>query len=83
MSQLEAIKHQFHSLIDQVDDETVLARHFGAITSEIKGESADFWDDLTPEEQAEILEACDQADDPSKLISHEEAIKRHAPWRIR
>lgn len=82
MSQLEAIRHQFHDLIDQVDDESVLARYLGAISSEVKGETTDLWDDLMPEEQADILEAIRQTDDSSKVISHEEAIKRHAPWRI-
>ena len=82
MSQLEAIKHEFHNLIDRVDDETVLTRYFATISSEISGETTDFWDDITPEEQAEILEAVNQTNDPSKLISHEEATKRHAPWRI-
>lgn len=82
MSQLEAIKHQFHDLIDQIDDEAVLARHLGEISSEINRESTDFWDDLTIEERTDIMEAIDQIDNPAKQITHEESIKRHAPWRI-
>ncbi|WP_020606689.1 hypothetical protein [Spirosoma spitsbergense] len=83
MSHLEVIKDQFHDLIDRVQDEAVLVRYLGAIASEIKGESADLWNDLTPKQQKDVLEAVDQTNDPSRLISHQEAIKRHAPWRIR
>lgn len=82
MSHLEVIKDQFHNLIDRVQDEAVLVRYLGAISSEIKGESLDLWNDLTTQQQKGILEAIDQTEDPSRLISHEEAMKRHAPWRI-
>lgn len=80
MSQLEAIRHQFHDLIDQVDDETVLARYLGAISSEVKGESTDFWDDLTPEEQAEILEGYEESKDPANWISHDEVKRKYEQW---
>jgi hypothetical protein len=83
MSHLEVIKDQFHDLIDRVEDEAVLVRYLGAISSEINGEPADSWDDLTPKQQEGIMEAIEQTKDPAKLITHEEAIKRHAPWRIR
>ena len=78
MSQLEAIKHQFHDLIDQVDDEAILARHLGEISIEVKGESTDFWDDLTPEEQADVLEAYEESKDEKNLIPHEVVKQRYA-----
>lgn len=80
MSQLEAIKQQFHNLIDQVDDENVLTRYLGAISSEVNGESADFWNDLSPEEQADILEAYKESEDESNLISNEVVKQRYAKW---
>ena len=51
MSHLDVIKHQFHDLIDRVEDEAVLVRYLGAISLEVNGESSDFWDDLTLEQQ--------------------------------
>ena len=80
MSQLEAIKHQFHDLIDQMDDEKVLNHYFGIITAEVKGEATDFWDDVTPEEQAEILEAYEESKDPKNWISHEEVKRKYEKW---
>ena len=80
MSQLEAIKHQFHDLIDRIDDETVLTRYLGTISSEIKGETTDLWNDLAPEEQAEILEAYEESKDPANLISHQEVMRKYDKW---
>jgi hypothetical protein len=77
MSQLEAIKHEFHNLID---DETVLTRYFGTISSEVKGEIANSWGDISAEEQAEILEAYEESKDPANLISHEEVMRNYDKW---
>lgn len=80
MSQLEAIKHQLHDKIDQIDDENVLVHYLKVISSEIKGEATDFWDDLAPEEQAEILEAYEESEDESNLIPNEVVRQRYAKW---
>lgn len=80
MSQLEAIKHQFHDLIDRIDDETLLTRYLGTISSEVKGETANSWSGITAEEQSEILEAYVESKDPSNLISHEEVMRNYDKW---
>ncbi len=80
MSQLEAIKHQFHDLIDQVDDETILSRYLGAISSEVNGETTDLWKDVTPEEKAEILEAYEESKDTTNWISHEDVKRKYEKW---
>lgn len=83
MSQLEAIKHQFHDLIDRIDDETLLTRYFGIISSEVRGEITNSWDDITSEEQAEILEAYEESKNPANLISHEEVMRNYDKWLTR
>lgn len=80
MSQLETIKQQFHSLIDQVDDETVLARHLGEISVEVNIESKDFWDELSSKEQADILEAYEESKNEKNLIPNEVVKQRYATW---
>ena len=80
MSQLEAIKHQFHDTIDRIDDENVLVHYLKAITSEIKKETPGRWDNITPEEQAEILEGYEESKDPANLISHEEVMRKYEKW---
>ena len=80
MSHLEVIKDQFHDLIDRVQDEAVLVRYLGAISSEVKGESLDFWNDLTLEQQKDILEAYEESKDEKNLIPHEVVKQRYAKW---
>ncbi len=80
MSQLEEIKHRFHDLIDQVDDEKALSHYFEIVTSEIKGDATDFWDDIIPEEQTEILEAYEDSKDPKNWITHEEVKHKYEKW---
>lgn len=78
MSQLEFIKHELHELIDRVDDEAVLARFLGVISSEIEG-----WQDVTAEERAEIMEAYEESKNPANLISHEAVKRRFDQWLTR
>lgn len=80
MSHLEVIRDQFHDLIDRVQDEAVLVRYLGAISSEIRGESTDFWNDLTPEQQKDILEAIEESKDPANWISHEDVKRKYDKW---
>lgn len=80
MSQLELIKHELHQLIDRVDDEAVLARYLGAISSEVSGEVPDFWNDLSPQEQADILDGYEESNDETKLIPQDVIKQRYAQW---
>lgn len=79
MSQLEAIKYQFHHIIDQVDNETVLTRYLGAIYSEVKG-TTDFWSGVAPEEKTQILEAYEESKNSANWISHEEVKRKYNKW---
>ena len=75
MSQLEFIKNELHELIDRVDDEAVLARFLGAISTEVDG-----WHTISAEEKAEIMEAYEESKDPANLLSHEEVKQQYAKW---
>lgn len=66
MSQLDLIKHQFHDLIDQVNDETVLTHYLGAFYLEVKDTTA--WPTVTPEEKAEILKAHEESKNTANWI---------------
>lgn len=80
MSQLEQIKHELHQLIDRLDDEAVLTRYLGAIASEVDKPVADFWDDLTPAQQADVLDAHAESDDDTNLLPNEAVKQRYTQW---
>lgn len=71
------------SLIEMVNntqsDETLktLLRLFKKTVSE---ETADWWDDLTLEEQLEFETSLAECDDPTKLTSHEQVMKMSEQW---
>ena len=71
MSQLELIKNELHQLIDRVDDEAVLSRLLGTMATEVEKEPADFWDELTPAQQADAMEGYAESEDEANLIPNE------------
>ena len=66
MSQLEAIKHQFHDLIDRIDDENVLTHYLGALYLEVRDTIE--WPTVTSEEKARILKAYEESKDLANWI---------------
>ncbi|MBO0930496.1 hypothetical protein [Fibrella aquatilis] len=53
MSTLE-LRSTLHRLIDQISDDVVLQAHLTLLSREVTQQSADFWDDLSPEQQTSI-----------------------------
>ena len=53
MSTLE-LRSTLHQLIDQINDDVILQAHLTLLSREVTQQSTDFWDDLSPEQQASI-----------------------------
>ena len=53
MSTIE-LKTNLHRLIDQINDDVILQAHLTLLSREISQQSNDFWDDLSPTQQASI-----------------------------
>jgi predicted transcriptional regulator len=47
---------------------------------EISAQDIDGYEDLTPEQQADLMEAIVETYDETKLIPHEEVLKRFDRW---
>ena len=67
------LKISLHQLIDSIDDLDVLNSAYEFL-KDATGQHADFWDELSGEQKAEIEEGIAEADS-GKLISHEEVMK--------
>ncbi|GAB2581510.1 hypothetical protein [Spirosoma areae] len=48
------LKTNLHRLIDQLNDNVVLQAHLTLLSREVAQQSDDFWDDLSPNQQASI-----------------------------
>ena len=53
MSTIE-LKTNLHRLIDQINDDVILQAHLTLLSREISQPTNDFWDELSPVQQASI-----------------------------
>ncbi len=72
------IREKLHQIIDS-SDEQLLERLLLVVEDEEN--EKDFWDELTPEQQARINKSWEQSNDPTKCIPHAEAMKRFDEWK--
>lgn len=68
---IETIKSEFHELIDKIDNPAVLTQFYNAITQSLKSEGS-LWNSLTSEQQRLVLEAYEDSEDESTLLSLDE-----------
>jgi hypothetical protein len=82
MSTLE-LKSNFHKLIDEFDNDEVLAMFYAAMEDKIhEATKPDILDQLTPSQLEGLKHALQQVES-GNTIPHEEAIKRIKQWRIK
>ena len=77
------LKGYLLSMIERAQDRSQLLRVVEAVKDIFEddmAEKSDWWDDLSHEQQKELEEALTECDDPTKLISHEEATKQIELW---
>ena len=48
------LRSTLHELIDQISDDVVLQAHLTLLSREVTQQSEDFWDELSPGQQASI-----------------------------
>jgi hypothetical protein len=73
------LKGYILSLIEKVKDRAQLLLFVEAANDILEVEN-DWWDELSPQQQLELDEALAECEDPTKLISHEEATKQINSW---
>jgi hypothetical protein len=73
------LKGYILSLIEKAKDRAQLLLFVEAANDILEVEK-DWWDELSPQQQHELDEALAECDDPTKLISHEEATKQINLW---
>jgi len=78
------LKGQMLQLIAEVDDQPTLERlrsYLFKIVKKEEGELDEWWDELSPEQQADLDIALDEIKDPANLVSNELAEKQLERWK--
>jgi hypothetical protein len=68
------LKMEMVEIISHIYDEPTVNRLYAKI-HEVIYQEEDGWNDLSPEEQNRLDAAIEETYDPSKLVSHEDALK--------
>ncbi len=76
------LKMEMVEIISQTYDELTVNRLYAKIHEIIEKEE-DGWNDLSPIEQKQLEAAIEETYDPSKLVSHEDALKMIDQWLIK
>jgi hypothetical protein len=75
-----SIKQKLHDLIDQIDNESILNQIYALINLKNSSKGDRLWNNLTPEEQSEVLLSLKESQDQNNLISNDEVKKQHRKW---
>ena len=73
------MKVEIFETLAQTQDKNTVAQFLQAMHLIIEDEK-DWWDELSPSQQADMREGIAQTYDPSKLTSHEDVVKMSRQW---
>ena len=74
------LKKNFHLLIDSIENEKLLITFYDLIKKSSSIKEGELWDNLTPEEQEELLISLEEGKNPANTISHDEMRMKHKKW---
>jgi len=73
-------RKEFHAFIDSISDENLVKRYFDLIKSIDQNASGKFWNELSAEEQEEVLKSFSESFDESNLVANEEVQSYFRKW---
>ena len=74
------LKKNFHALIDRMDNERLLKDFYDLFLRRSQSEEGTLWNNLTIEEQNELLLSEEESNYKANLISQKDMMKKHQKW---
>lgn len=71
------LKTNFHQLIDQIDDDTILSKFYMILERASQNHLGQLWNRLSDIDQQELLQIDLDTDDETNSIPHSEIQKRY------
>ncbi|ABG59873.1 hypothetical protein [Cytophaga hutchinsonii] len=75
-----SIKQKLHTLIDTIDNESLLTQVYELIYKKSSSKEGDLWNKLTSQQQQEVLLSLEESNDTNNLISNDDVKKSHKKW---
>jgi len=66
-----SIKQKLHTLIDNIDNESLLTQVYELIYKKNSSKEGDLWNKLTLQQQEEVLLSLEESNDTNNLISND------------
>jgi hypothetical protein len=76
------LKGSMVDLLASINDPDLLQDIYNVVNQMIayNVDKTDFWDDLTPEQQAELEQSLAESENPENLVEHEMVKNEFAKW---
>ncbi len=74
------LKQSFHHLIDSIDNKDLLINFYDLIKKRSTAKEGKLWNNLTEQEQQELMLSLDESKNPENLIDHKEMKIKHKKW---
>ncbi|MGF7080003.1 hypothetical protein [Mucilaginibacter sp. UYCu711] len=79
---IETLKSEFRELIDQINDQEILAQFYDALNRSVSTEGS-LWQSLTKEQKQAVLLAYDESDDEANLVSLSSIKSKYKEWPLK
>ena len=75
MSTIE-LRSNLHELINNIENPKLLESLYHLLSQRQKAQAGSLWENLTENQENEVMEAYKESDDPENLIEHTEILRR-------
>lgn len=79
MNKIE-LKANLHSLIDQLDNNSLLVEYYNELKKIIGSSHEKMWDKLTDEQKKEVLISFEESEDEANLVDNEIVMNKYKKW---
>ncbi len=76
----QAIKREFHELIDKIDNQLLLEQFYKALSYSHSNSKFELWDSLNETQRQEIIDAFEESNNDNNLINFEDIKAKHKAW---
>ena len=74
------MKVEMIGILTQMQNEDKIAQFYEKIQEVANAPESDWWDDLTPDQQAKLVQSIEESKNPENWIDYSDIKKKYARW---